>query len=51
MILVLVIYVYDLLVSGNETLRDKLVGVRNGQISTQTVRELEWYLGCAVKRD
>ena len=50
-VLNLVVYVDDLLVSGNETVCEKLLGVLYGQFSTQTLGERELYLGCAVERD
>ena len=49
--LILTVHVDDILVSGNETVCEKLPGVRNDQFSTQSLGELEWYLGCAVEFD
>ena len=47
----MVVHVDDLVVSGNETVGEELPGVLNSQFSTQTLGELEWYLGWAVERD
>ena len=40
-VLILVVQVDDLLVSGNETVCEELLGVRYGQFSTQNLGELE----------
>ena len=49
-VLVLVVNVDDLLVSRNETVGKELLNVLNGEFSTQTFVQLEWYLGCSVER-
>ena len=49
-VLILVVHFDDLLVSGNETVCEELLCVLHGQFSTQSLGELEWYLGCAVER-
>ena len=51
LIMVIVVHVDNLLVSGNETVYEELLGVLKGQFSTQNLGELEWYLGYAVERD
>ena len=50
-ILILTVHVDDLLVLGNETMCEELLGVLYGQFSSQNLRELERYLGCAIERD
>ena len=40
---IMVVYVDDLLASGNETVRGELLDVLNGQFSTQNLGELERY--------
>ena len=47
----LAVHAHDLLVSGNETECEKLLGVINGQLSTRSLEELERCLGCAMARD
>ena len=51
MVLITVVYVGDLLASGNETVCKELLDVLNGQFSTENFGGLEWYIGRAVERD
>ena len=50
-VVILFVHVGNLVVSGNETVCEDLLGVLNGQFSTQNLGELEWHLGCAADRD